>query len=80
MSKTSFNVDPSAFLPAARSAAFLIYAAQLAERIRQRRRISRARGCALHEMPDHILKDIGVTRFEIDHLSFERGRNRRKGA
>ncbi|PJR12767.1 hypothetical protein [Sinorhizobium meliloti] len=69
MSKTSFNIDPSAFVSAAQSTAFLIYAA----RIRHRTRISRARGCAL-------LKDIAVTRFEIDHLCFGRACNWRKGA
>jgi len=80
MSKTSFNIDPSAFLSVARSTAFLIHAAQLAEKIRYRRRIRRARGCALHEVSDHTLKDIGVTRFEIDHLCFGRARNWRKSA
>lgn len=64
----TFNINPSAFLAAARSPAFLSYAARVAETIRRRRRISRARGCALHELPDYILKDIGVTRFEVDHL------------
>ena len=68
MSKTSFNLNPSAFLTTALSTAFLSYAAQVAEATRRRRQTSRARGCALQEMPDYILKDIGVTRFEIEYL------------
>lgn len=69
MSKTSFNLIPTAFLAAARSPALSSYAAHLIEAIRRRRRTRRARGCALNEMPDDILKDIGVTRFEIQHLA-----------
>ncbi|ASY66522.1 hypothetical protein SJ05684_b55400 (plasmid) [Sinorhizobium sojae CCBAU 05684] len=80
MSKTSFKIDPSAFLPVVRNTASFAYAAQFAERIRDRRQISHARRRALHEMPDHIVKDIGVTRFEIDHLCFGRARNWRTGA
>ncbi|MDK1493657.1 DUF1127 domain-containing protein [Sinorhizobium sp. 7-81] len=81
MSKTSFSINPSVFLAAARSPAFLSHAAQVAETIRRRRRITRARGCALHEMPDHILKDIGVTRFEVEYLvGSARASNWRKGA
>ncbi|UFX06010.1 DUF1127 domain-containing protein [Sinorhizobium medicae] len=69
MSKTSFNLIPTAFLAAARSPALSSYAAHLIEAIRRRRRIRRTRGCALNEMPDDMLKDIGVTRFEIQHLA-----------
>lgn len=67
MSKTYFNINPSAFLTAALGTAFLSCAAQVAEATRRRRQTSRARGCSLQEMPDHILKDIGVTRFEIEY-------------
>ena len=67
MSKTSFNINPSAFLTTALGTAFLSCAAQVVEATRRRRQTRRARGCALQEMPDHILKDIGVSRFEIEY-------------
>jgi len=80
MSKTSFKINPSALLPAVRNIALLTYAARIAARTRDRRQVSRTHRCAIHEMPDHVLTDIGVTRFEIDHLCFGRARSWRKGA
>ncbi|AEG08474.1 DUF1127 domain-containing protein [Sinorhizobium meliloti] len=68
MSKTSFNINPSAILTTALGTAFLSCAAQVAGAIHRRRQSGRARGCTLQEMPDYILKDIGVTRFEIEYL------------
>ncbi|MFQ6163582.1 DUF1127 domain-containing protein [Sinorhizobium meliloti] len=68
MSKTSFDTNPSPFLTTALGTAFSSCVAQVAQAIHRRRQSGRARGCALQEMPDYILKDIGVTRFEIEYL------------